>query len=126
MAAHKTTWTAFSDWTLVNLTDTGSGLQVDSGYTTGTATIQYEATGWATGLWRVLSVLGVRPDATIYYLRFKTATLQAGLAGATWSDYINGVSDSGVITFDMRTWCRNNAAWDVGPHIEIEITLDTS
>ena len=126
------TWTSQADWQ----TWTGDA-GLDTTTTPGSVTIAagqlstvgvspaYEATDWASGYWRVFKVTGTRAAGTIYYLRFKTATTSAGLATATYSEYINGVDADGVITFDMRSWCRNNVAWNVGPWIQIELTLES-
>jgi hypothetical protein len=124
------TWTSQGDFeglTLshIDTTTTPGSAQVEAGYTSGTITCPaYEAVDWTH--WTVYRVPGTRPAGTIYYFRFKTATTEGGLAGASWSEYLNGVDENGTIIFDLRTWTRNNTAWAVGPWIEWELTLETS
>ena len=84
----------------------------------------YECANWAR--WSQYIVNGTRPAGANYYLRFKTATLEAGLAGATWSEYIDGVDANGTIGFDLRTFTLNNPTFDVGPWVQLELTLETS
>ena len=127
MAGRRTEWTTFgSPWVLVNVTDTGSGLKLSSGYTSGTATLQYEATGWRTDGWFLFQILGEILTATAYNFRFRTATTQGGLAAATYSEKIDFRDVNGTITGDLETWVENNPAWNIGPWIEVEMTLKGS
>lgn len=122
-------WTSqadWGDWTLVDLdaATTPGSLLVAAGHTEGTATISYEYTDWAEWAW--FRVPGIRPECTRWCFRFKTATTSGGLAGATWSDYLDGIDEDGVMNFDLGGYCANNAGFDVGPWIMLELTLKTS
>lgn len=123
------TWTSADDfatwtWTGADLATTPGQVDIAAGSLVAVGTSPaYEAASWAASGWRVFSLTGVRPAGTIYYLRFRTATTEAGITGATWSEYINGITADGSILFDMATFCLNNAAFNVGPWIELELTL---
>lgn len=124
------TWTSQSDWQEwdwdagADLDTSPGDVMVAAGHDTAVGTSPvFEATDW-TG-WRVFKVEGSRPAGTIYYLRFRTGETQGGCASADWSEYIDGVDADGTIVFDLRTWCRNNEAFEVGPWIQFELTLET-
>jgi hypothetical protein len=129
MAAKE--WTSQADW------ETWSWTNGDTTTTPGSVTIAagntqavgvspvYEAANWAAGYWRALVLAGTQPEATSYYLRFRVGATAVACAAATYSEYINGIDSAGGINFNLRQWILNNPAWDVGPYIQIELTLDS-
>ena len=123
-------WTSKADWdtwtwTHGDTATTPGSVLVAAGQTSAVGVSPaYQCANWVR--WSRISVQGVCPTGANYYLRFKTATLQAGLAGASWSEYIDGIDVNGTIYFDLRTFVLNNAGWNVGPWIQLELTLETS
>jgi len=83
----------------------------------------YEAANWAAGYWRNLKIGGTVPAATAYYLRFRVGGTQVACESATYSEYINGADSGGDMYFNLAQWVLNNAAWNTGPWIMIEISL---
>ena len=84
----------------------------------------YECANWTR--WSQYIVNGTRPAGANYYLRFKVAETEAGLVAASWSEYIDGVDANGTIGFDLRTFTLNNPTFNVGPWVQLELTLETS
>jgi hypothetical protein len=118
--AHWDTWT----WTGADTATTPGQVDIAEGSLVAVGTSPaYQATAWAANGWRVFTLAGVRPTGTIYYLRFRTATTEAGISEATWSEYVNGVNADGSILFDLMTFCLNNPTFNVGPWIQLEVTL---
>ena len=112
-------------WTNEDTTTTPGSVLVEAGQVLATGTSpNYEAAAWTE--WRAVRIPGNRPEGTMYQFRFKTATLVGGLAAATYSDWLDGIDDDGVVLFDLSTWCDNNGAWDVGPFIVLQARLKTS
>ena len=126
MAISKT-WTTQAElatWSWVNedTTSVPGSVQVEAGQYLATGTSpDYQADPWAE--WRAVRIPGNRPTATGWQFRFKVAATQGGLGAATYSDWLDGIDDNDVLVFDMATWIANNAAWDVGPWIVMQVTL---
>lgn len=118
-------WETFS-WTDGDTTTVPGSVTIAAGKTraVGVSPV-YEAVNWAAGYWRAFVVEGTRPAGTTYYLRFRVGATAGACSTATYSEYLNGIDSAGSILFNLRQWVLNNAAWNLGPYIQVELTLES-
>ncbi len=124
------TWTTQAElelWTWANedTSATPGSVLVEAGQVLATGTSpNYEAAAWTE--WRAVRIPCNRPAGTMVQFRFKVNAAEGGLGAANYSDWLDGIDDDGVLLCDLATWCDNNAAWDVGPWIVLQVRLRTS
>lgn len=124
------TWTSKTDlesWTWdgnEDTTTTPGDVTIAAGNTSTTGVSPaYEASNWAAGYWRWIKISGTVPAGTAYYLRFRVGATALACQAATWSSYLNGIDSNGDMYFNLAQWVLNNAAWNTGPWIQLELTL---
>ncbi len=119
-------WDIQSDWQTWDLTQLVASadgyLEIEEGYADGTAVSPiYEAANWKHA--SLVRVVGVVPTGTNIRLRFKSAVTSEGIAGASWSDYVDGFDDNGVFNFDIRSYIINESYVE-GAFVQFELTLE--
>ncbi len=110
------------DWTLSGLEISGDELAIADGYNQGTATLSeaYEAASWQR--WSKLIGRVSRPQGTNVHCRVRTGADKATCEAATWSPYIDGFDQDGVMSYDLHVhWL--NAGVTAGAFLQIEVSL---
>ena len=74
--------------------------------------------------WMFLSIGGTRAPRTAYFIRFRTAITEENISSAVWSDYLDSIQPDGSIGVNLRSWCKNNTDWLVGPFLQWELSLE--
>lgn len=107
----------------VDTTTTAGSVKLAGGFNAAAiVTPIYEFTPWER--WLFITLAGTREPMTAYYIRFRTATTEAGIAGATWSPYLDSIAADGSIGLNLRSFVLNNPAWAVGPFIQLEVQIE--
>jgi len=121
------TWDSKTDWdtwTLdgLNTTDNPGYLSINSGVSSGTATSpKLQCANWTR--WSKLRLVGTVPGASNIAVQFRVATTEGGLDAAAWSPKLDTFDDDGVCGIDLYEFVSAHPEYDVGPWIQLRITM---